>query len=250
MNKTQEREYKKFFKRTPFNFCDRLCERCDLAGTCRISLDELEFKLRCQKEGKDPDDLKVAFEEVGRTMARTMEMVMKKAEEMGIDFDDISDEEYEKNRPHPEKIMLYKKSNRVTKLIPKIIEDLYNDLENTKPWFLASLKAEFEDLRWYCWPIFIKTVRALSSKHGEKNREYEFYPPDSMISACLALYSFKTCQGALESILNLVKDVDKKYVVRIDKTLKLMEEVGIGIKKTFPKVEDFRDKIVFHGRFN
>ena len=48
----------KLERETPFNFCDRWCERCipEKQMRCKLYQDELEQKLACIAHGKDEHD--------------------------------------------------------------------------------------------------------------------------------------------------------------------------------------------------
>ncbi|MBI2420932.1 MAG: hypothetical protein HYV38_02505 [Candidatus Levybacteria bacterium] len=85
----------KWFNRTPFNYCDHFGDKERLATKCRICKDEIDRLERYKKEGKDPYDMKNVFEDLGKDLALAMAMVTKKAKEMGIDLDNLPDEEDE-----------------------------------------------------------------------------------------------------------------------------------------------------------
>lgn len=64
-NKKLEEIYKKiaeFEKETPYNYCDRWCERCfhEKQIRCTLYKDELERKLTCIAHGKDENDQEIA----------------------------------------------------------------------------------------------------------------------------------------------------------------------------------------------
>jgi len=52
---------KKDFYRTPFNYCDRWCERCQLTDICRVFQDEQKSRAKWIKQGKNPDSWEYVF---------------------------------------------------------------------------------------------------------------------------------------------------------------------------------------------
>jgi len=235
----------------PFNFCDRFCERCEeFRDNCKIYQDDLCFKAQCQLEGKDPYDTKVVFEHVGQMMRDTIKMLQEMMKKEGIEITKEDEERYTrkqkiedvKAKNHP----LYKKCWSFTKDLSKFLENFRSFFEQ-RPWIIASLQNELGELCFYCHPVFVKTVRGLHSQITEKEERESFPRPDSMVSGALGYYSLLACQKNLESILNLMKDVEKSLIPQINELLKKADEIEPTLKKTFPKVEGFRNKIIFHG---
>ena len=71
-----------------YNFCDRWCEQCPLAARCRVYSS-------LQESGHDGDvGIEEALHVVSESLAEAKEMLIAKAEELGLDVDSISDEEF------------------------------------------------------------------------------------------------------------------------------------------------------------
>src|SRR5687768_7286215 len=70
----------------PFNWCDRRCERCPLAGECPIQRRELQRRWVHEARGRDPDDPAVIAEDMQETLESTVRMVEEIAAEEGIDL--------------------------------------------------------------------------------------------------------------------------------------------------------------------
>lgn len=249
LNKKQEREFKRFLEAAPFNFCDGFCDRCNFAGTCSISRQELAFQLKCQKEGKDPNDTNAFLEELSKNFKKIIFFLEEELKKQGIKPAEI--EIKEEDFVKPEKELICREALRLNKLIFSLIREIETDLENTRPWYLISLQLEIIDLSYYGGFIYNKLIRALISKDFErKNKDnMEFVIPDSEISSCLALCALENSEICLKNILNLINEVDVKYKVKIDRILKLIEKIKLGINKRFPKAKYFKDKIIFHGAF-
>lgn len=69
-----------------YNYCDRWCERCPHTARCCLYHQEQKTLERHLLRGEDPDDIKVVLADVHRSFQETIELVMKAAEEMGIDL--------------------------------------------------------------------------------------------------------------------------------------------------------------------
>lgn len=66
-----------------YNFCDRWCERCEFTARCEVFAREAAYNL---DESDDP--MGDALAVVAKSFADAKEMLIEKAEEMGIDLDE------------------------------------------------------------------------------------------------------------------------------------------------------------------
>lgn len=66
-----------------FNYCDRWCERCDFTARCRV------FAMEAERGSLDDSDDPIgdALDVVRESFAEAKEMLIERAEEMGIDID-------------------------------------------------------------------------------------------------------------------------------------------------------------------
>jgi hypothetical protein len=71
----------------PFNWCDRRCDRCLLAGTCPVRRRELQLRWRHEARGLDPDDPALVMQDVQQELESTLRLLLEVAEEEGIDLD-------------------------------------------------------------------------------------------------------------------------------------------------------------------
>src|SRR3989344_5120286 len=81
-----------WFRRCLFNYCDHFGDKQRLATICKICQEELDYLGKCQKEGKNPYDMKNVFKEVGDNLAKVMVMVHQEAKRLGIDLDNLDDD--------------------------------------------------------------------------------------------------------------------------------------------------------------
>ena len=111
----------KWFKQTPFNYCDHFGDKAALAQVCKICLDEIEWQEQCLNEGKDPYDMKVVFKKVIETFATVHAMLQKDLERMGIDVENIPDSP---ESPAPETHRIYNVVASYGNQIEKAIQNL------------------------------------------------------------------------------------------------------------------------------
>ncbi len=240
-----------FLKWLPFNFCDRFCERCDdFRSECKIYEDHLNFQARCIMEGKDPNDTKVIFEEVGRSLAETMRMVSEIIEKEGIKLTKKDEEEYFRESERKQKAImktpLHQKSalffKKTAELLDKFPVPFGEELPATK-----CLMNEIKELGFYSPMVAVKTDRALYSKIEEEKYPDNFPRPDSLVAASLAYYSLLACLKSLKALERLASDLTQERE-KIKKIEKIGTEAQKEFEKVFPKVKNFRNKIIFHGK--
>lgn len=171
---------KKWFNRTPFNYCDHFGDKEKLAIKCRICKDEIERIERYRKEGKDPYDMKNVFEDIGKDLALSLAMVAKKAEEMGIDLDNLPDEE-DDGPPH-ESCPIFNTVGKYGEKIEKTIKELEIVPIDVDMELIMKLVDILSHSRHY---IVAKIGRSLSSR-WEEIKDPDDDLDDSKTSAFLA----------------------------------------------------------------
>lgn len=72
---------------SPFNWCDRGCERCPLAGECPVRQKGLQRRLAHEAAGVDPDDPEVWMDDIVDGLTETVGMLEQIAREEGVDLD-------------------------------------------------------------------------------------------------------------------------------------------------------------------
>jgi hypothetical protein len=71
----------------PFNWCDRVCERCPLANECPLWKREQQSRWVHAARGEDPDDLAVVMNDVVEIFEKLAKDLEASARERGIDLD-------------------------------------------------------------------------------------------------------------------------------------------------------------------
>lgn len=253
MKKSAKSENKDMREITPFNFCDRHCERCeDFKSRCRVYQEESQFKLQCVMEGRDPSDPKVIFEHVGKAMASTLEMLKKKMKEEGIEIKEEEMEIYEqKEIERDEQINKHPLLERCLDIAEELDEFL-STFQITLPdmqYIASSLSREMKELYFYVPLITAKTGRALFSKmedeeNGEEDEEYS----DALVSAALGYRSLQTVGESLKRVKQYIGSSEVVWAMRLNNLLSDIEQVKKIYKKTFPGMEKFSHGVIFHGR--
>jgi uncharacterized protein YuzE len=72
---------------SPFNWCDRRCERCPLADACPVRRRERQRRWVHEGRGEDPDDPTTVVDDLADTMRSLMADLQRIANEEGIDLD-------------------------------------------------------------------------------------------------------------------------------------------------------------------
>jgi hypothetical protein len=254
MPKISQQNRKFFLKWLPFNFCDRHCERClEFKNECAIYRDEIHFKMECLRKGKDPDDPKVVFAHIGKMMAQTMALVAKALEKEGIKLTQEDEDEYFKEEAKKEKIIrrnaLYEKSWKTMDSIRKFLDEFAISVNIGNELIINSLTRYFEEINFYTYPIFIKTARALHSRADDIDERIKFPRPDWMVSGALSYYSLLTVRKSLENIRNMLSGSQDIWVLKINGILKDLDDIKKMHKKFFPNVDQYINKIIFHGDY-
>ena len=96
------KENAEFEKKSPYNFCDRWCERClhEKQACCRLYQDEFEQKRTCIAHGRKPGDPEVIAEVLEKQLEGVQESLAKYAEENEIDLEVLDGPEFEKIKEH------------------------------------------------------------------------------------------------------------------------------------------------------
>lgn len=220
-----------WFKQCPFNYCDHFGDKKLLATVCKICHDEIIENELLIKEGKDPNDLGVVFEKVGNSLAETLLLVRQDAERMGIDLDNLPEEEEDPYDSREEPI--YKLIVKYGDAVEKSIRDLEMVPIDADEQLVGKALDALAHSRSY---VISKIGRALSSRHEEQFDLPELNANDGKTSAFLA---YIAVQRNCRAMLALVKhrpliDLREKYL----KFAKLSLKTSEMIKQEFFPLED------------
>jgi hypothetical protein len=215
-----KKENARFEKETPYNFCDRWCERCthEKQIRCKLYQDELEQKLTCIACGREPDDPEITKEVMKQQFEDTEEKLEKFMEEneidtstplsingeqgRTIDLDNIDDPEFEKIRKHIE----FVKNNPLDITAEQYRKKTSEFLENTfynKKGIKSELIYDFETVTWYHTLLPVKLHRALCGFHEPVNED-EFGLYD-------AVAQFEVCKKAINESVKALRKLKPYY---------------------------------------
>ncbi|MCB9315741.1 MAG: hypothetical protein H6569_06360 [Lewinellaceae bacterium] len=227
------------------NYCDRWCERCPFTARCRVYANEQEFS----EETADPAD-PAFWQNIKKNFEGVLEMLDKMMADMGIDPDEIADENKEKPDPNiqalerdmRDKTMQY--ANTVNDFFERNAsyfefksEELEEQIEDGLPVDVESWQF-FQDavdvIRWYQYFISAKIHRAIGSlEHME-----EFDNPlqsDSNGSAKIAKIAIERSLGAWEVICQQLAE-KKEEILTIQQQL---QKIRAELDQLFPNLNNF-----------
>jgi len=210
------KENAEFEKKSPYNFCDRWCERCphEKQVRCRLYLDEFECKATCIAHGKDEDDLEITEAIMEAQYKEVDDMLNKQIEKFGIDLDNpdidekwLSEEnavDFEDLPLDMQKHIRFVESNPLDHTAKQYRNKAHSFLESTfykneavKP----ESKYDFQVISWYHTLLEVKLHRALCGFHEPA--------VDGDMSLCDAVAQFEICKkAASQSIIALRKIKD------------------------------------------
>lgn len=216
------------------NYCDRWCERCPFTSKCG------SFALT---EGFDDDqedkDLKNEkfWENLHIIFEVTLDMLKEKADELGIDFDNLEDVDFKHevvendavkaSKDYGLKMIDWIKDNG--KKINETAEDLLIIDENE----VLKLKDAIEVIQWYCLFISAKIHRTFMD-YGEEDDEEFMY--DHLGSAKIAIIAIDRSIAALGYLLEKMPEYEDDILTFLANLSKVKKDVFAA----FPKAIEFK----------
>jgi len=229
-----------------FNYCDRWCERCNFTSKCATYALE-------QKQFPDADaDLnnKVFWEKLGEIFKITMEMIVESAEEMGIDLNDIDDEEFVASEEELEEKTSNHHCSVASKIYYKEVSKWFENAETILKVKEAELNknlqigitndegAQLNDIidiiHWYQYQIHVKIRRGFHGKFDPLGED-EDYPKDSDGSVKVALIGIDRSIAAWGKMLSFFPDKEDDTL----QLLVLLEKLRRNTEKEFPDARAF-----------
>ena len=222
-------ENKKFEKESPYNFCDRWCERCphEKQVRCRIYLDEFECKATCIAHGKDENDLEVTKAVLEAQYKEVDGMLNEHIDKIGINLDnsDIDDEEFnEKDAvdfedlpPDIQKHIRFVENNPLDATAKNYSDKAHVFLEKT--YYLnekahPTLKYDFETANWYHTLLPVKMHRALCGFHEPAS--------EGDISLCDAVAQFEICKKSAGASIEALQKIKEHFPTRRTQIMELV----------------------------
>lgn len=213
---------------TPYNFCDRWCERC-LDATkdrCTVYQKELDGRLQMIVEGRDPDDLKEILSTINSEFDETAKLVDDFAKQEGIEvwgeeevnaFRNKIENEEDLIDEHPLMELANTYANAAANFVAEALDETVMTFEQSQ---------HFETIIWYQSVLPSKTNRILSDLEqglGLKPAldEQALFDAVAQIDVCIKAI---TCsEKALDELLKIKND----FAETIADLKDLLEEMKI-----------------------
>jgi hypothetical protein len=216
------------------NYCDRWCERCAFIRRCRVGLMELE-----RSDDNDIDGSEF-WEELSAIYAATFDMIAKKAEEMGIDLNDIPDIKEEKREPSEIEVESMDYGTNVNNWM-KENSDKFQELAlefAEKEFAIPDFKEALDVINWYELFIPVKIRRAADGlfKDDMLDEDLEFQKQDSDGSAKIAIIAINR---SIEAFTVLYHQFPKHEDAILD-FLKQLSSIKKKMLITFPDAMSFK----------
>lgn len=204
-NKLEEifKKIAEFEKETPYNFCDRWCERCthEKQMRCKLYQDELEQKITCIAHGREPGDPEITAE-VLKSQYEELEKIFEEyEEELDIDFDEEDDPEFEKIKDH----IRFVENNPLQKTAEQYHIKTHEFLKETfygKDSPPLELGPHFETVAWYHTLLPVKLNRALAGLHEPM--------AEGDISLYDAVAQLEICKKAIKNSVAALRNIAEK----------------------------------------
>lgn len=182
---------KEWFSKCPFNYCDHFGDKQLLATICKICKDDLKRDEFYKKSGKDPYDWKNVFEDLADSLAQVHKMIEKDAKRLGIDLNNLPDEEDE--APPHESYPIFNLVGKYGDQVERIINGFKEVPTDTDIQLTMKAVDALSHSRHY---ILAKVGRALSSR-WEEQKDPSDDLDDSKTSAFLAYIAIERNSRAL-----------------------------------------------------
>jgi len=235
-----------FEKESPYNFCDRWCERCvhEKQIRCTLYKDELERKITCIAHGRDEDDPEITKAIMDAQYKEVDEKLSEYMDKFGIDLDNPDIDEDELDEEHlidfndlPEDIQKHIKfvennplsatAEQYCKKAHEFLKKIFYKDEKK----YAALNYDFQTVSWYHTLLPAKLQRALAGFH-EPVSEDDF-------SLCDAVAQFEICKKAIRESVGALRKIDQTLV---SYHLKILELIAI-LHNIYSRIEVMEESI-------
>jgi hypothetical protein len=217
-----------------YNHCDRWCERCQFTDRCRL------FATQQERGYHDDMGIEETLQVVSESFAEAKQMLIEKADEMGIDLDSIDEEEFAEIRKREKAFVesdpLSHLGEKYWRSAKAILDDPNSAIANAAndDYLIADA---FSVLCYFLFfiPVNIKnSIHALLDDDGFEDKavvsDVESYANGSAKSALLAID---------RSLLAWRQIVGTVGIDRARPCITLLEQVRDGLEERFPLARDF-----------
>lgn len=231
-----------------YNYCDRWCERCSFTDRCMVFEDTGNIST------EDPEQF---WEKIHENFQQTKELLEYIAQEEGIDLDNLPpDPEFEKESEQRRKDAENNELSQAAKKYGDLAdqwfqenETLFKDMENQfnqnmnlgihekqSHDIAARITDAIEVIRWYQHQIYVKIMRALSSRQDLIMEEMDAdFPSDADGSVKVALIGMDNSIAAWGKLHECFPD----QADGILDILMLLEKLRRNTENAFPKARSF-----------
>jgi len=241
LNKIRE-ENTKLEQDTPFNFCDRWCERCPEAtrDRCKIYQEEMDEKLQYVADGKDPDDWEAVVKMIKKSFEKTKIYLENIANKEGIDLVELDDEAIKEEKKNEEALyqhVLFKQSKQYAISVSQFIKSSFLDKEET----VSDLTMDYETLIWYHTLMPPKIHRLLSGllvrepvEGLDEDDDIRLYDVVAQIDICLK--SVSESKQALQNIMDY--NIEDRY--EVTELMEILKNIESQLKVYLTQIDEGR----------
>lgn len=225
------------------NYCDRWCERC--AFSMRCSVYAIEQEEWSDEESRDLNN-QVFWDKLQGMMRLTMGMIQADAERLGIDLNDVTDEDkatFKEKRDSAKEHPCVQDATAYGLAVHNWLKDVQPSLEvkgrtlETEALLdlpdqdveaeVLELKDILEIIQWYNFFIGVKLTRAASQSHEDDPDLAEHAHTDAAGSAKVALIGIDRSLAAWSQLrLHLPEEEETilNFLVQLDRLRKAVEQ--------------------------
>lgn len=216
-------------KQTPYNFCDRWCERCvhEKQIRCTLYKDELERKITCIAYGRDEDGpeitkaiLEAQYKAVDQQLSEYMDKSGIDIDNPDIDEDGIDEQnaiDFEGLPPDIQKHIRFVKNNPLDAAAKNYSDKTHAFLKETfceDKKIVPELKSDFGIISWYHTLLSAKLHRALCGLHEPV--------AEGDISLYDSIAQFQVCKKAIGESIKALRNISEKEKNLQDKITQLL----------------------------
>lgn len=209
------------------NHCDRWCARCPLTHRCRVFAMEQESPV-------DGTDIETVVQNLTGIFAEAKQMLIEKAEELGIDPFSISDEEFTEIRRREKEFV---DGDALSHLADRYWRSAKEILDGDWPLDEESLADILPVLDWYLFFIPVKVkcgLHGLLDQEGFED-ECQLTDPQSYANGTVKIGLI-----AIErSLLAWNHLAEAGYADRAEAMIDLLETIRVKLETRFPLARDF-----------
>lgn len=187
---------KEWFIKCPFNYCDHFGDKETLAKICKICKDDVDREQFYKRIGKNPYDPKYVFQDIAQNFAKVRELLKRDAKRLGIDLNNLSDEDKEEDPP-PTSYPIYNMVTKYSNHIERKINNLQIIPIDANKQLIEKMVDILSHSRHY---IIAKIARALNSQREEEKDPFTEELADSKTSSFFAYVAIERNSRALHTL--------------------------------------------------